>query len=408
MGKVKIAFVLSEYGLPVPAKMGGAIETLMTMLLEQNEKEGRFEFVFISPDEKEEKIVYKHTVCYSCLQSVIENVELPIIGQKIQYKLRMYFPLIFIKGSSYYRKARKIAKKNNVDYVIAEGVLPEQFIIFLRTWKKEKIATHLHHYYSKSLLCDKIFGRTIATSKYIADKWNEKTPEGVKDTYILSNCIENEKFQISISPEQKLEVRKTIGFNTDDFVVLFCGRLVEEKGIKELVDAVLNIQDPKVKLLLIGSDSFAKGNRGQFAKEIEKLVIENNRKIVHLDYVENNQLYQYYQSADLQVVPSIVEEAAGLVALEGMISKIPLIITQSGGMVEYVNKKYTRVIPKDINLVASLRKNIIELRDNPEERQRMVEGAYEWAKQFSKQRYYADFCNIMTEWRKEVEKNSLW
>ena len=36
--KLKIAFIISDEGLPVPAVFGGAIETLVTLLIEENEK----------------------------------------------------------------------------------------------------------------------------------------------------------------------------------------------------------------------------------------------------------------------------------------------------------------------------------------------------------------------------------
>ena len=42
-----IAFVLPSFALPVPDRKGGAIEALMTMLLEQNEEAGKFRFIFI-------------------------------------------------------------------------------------------------------------------------------------------------------------------------------------------------------------------------------------------------------------------------------------------------------------------------------------------------------------------------
>ena len=129
---------------------------------------------------------------------------------------------------------------------------------------------------------------------------------------------------------------------------------------------------------------------------------ENKERITYVGYIDNSLLYQYYQSADIQLVPSTCEEAAGLVTLEGMLSRIPLIVTRSGGMPEYVNAEYTKIIPKDEGLVENIREQIITLVDNPEERRRMAEGAYKWAKQFSKQRYYADLCNIMAEWREET------
>ena len=406
MKKLKIAFVLSEHGLPVPAKSGGAIETLMTMLLEQNEIEGRFDFLFISPGKKEEKKEFDHAICYSCLPDATTKKKrpMPILLQKIQYKLKQYFPGTFIKVSRYYKSASRIAKQNRADYIIAEGVLNEQFIHFLRIWGREKMATHLHHQCGKTVLCDMIFGKTIATSKYIADRWNESTPEQGKNTFILKNCIDIKKFNIMLSSEQRLKIRKMAGFDTNDFVVLFCGRIVAEKGVRELIDAVTGISDTRVKLLIIGSDSFAQGNKGQYAEDIEKLVAENKERIIHLGYVDNGLLYQYYQSADVQVVPSLCEEAAGLVVLEGMMSRAPLIITHSGGMIEYVNKEYTKIIPKDEHLVESIREHMLALMNDPDECQRMTAGAYEWAKQFSKQKYYADFCDIMDEWRKEIVK----
>lgn len=45
--KLKIAFIISDEGLPVPAVFGGAIETLVTLLIEENEKAQKFEFIIV-------------------------------------------------------------------------------------------------------------------------------------------------------------------------------------------------------------------------------------------------------------------------------------------------------------------------------------------------------------------------
>lgn len=50
--------------------------------------------------------------------------------------------------------------------------------------------------------------------------------------------------------------------------------------------------------------------------------------------------------ADVQVVCSICEEAAGLVAIEGMMSGLPLIITDSGGLPEYVGENAYAVLKR--------------------------------------------------------------
>ena len=395
--KQKIVFVLPENGLRVPATMGGAIETLLTMLLERNEKERKFQFVFIFPTSQAEKTYYECAVCYGCTVKSIGGVAGEFC-KKVWIKIGLYFPKLFPRVSKYYRKACRIAKREKADYVIAEGILPDQFINFGYVWKRESLGTHLHNQYVKTQRCDEIFGKTIAISEFIADRWNEKTPEQWKNTYVLHNCIDIDKFNVPISEERKNEIRREMGFCPEDFIVIFCGRLVAQKGVKELIDAVLNIDDPAIKLLLIGSDDFARGDKGKYAQEIKETVRQNSDKISHLGYIENGLIYQYYQSADMQVIPSTWEEPAGLVVLEGMMSKIPLVITRSGGMVEYVDEEYTEIIPNDENIVENIRNKILELKKDSGKRERMAEGAYKWVRQFTSQKYYEDFCAIMDDW----------
>ncbi len=394
----KIAFILPEGSLPIPAVMGGAIETLMTMLLEQNEVEKKFQFVFVYSGDKNERIEYENSVCYCCKLPEKKKEKLSF-WDKVWYKLGTFFPKYFPSVSKYYRDACKIARKEKADFVIAEGLYPTNFSNFRYYWNIEKLAIHIHSEVEKPQGSDEIAGKTLAISDFVADRWNEKTPDKRKDTFVFKNSITREKFDINMSSEEIAGVRKAVGFEKDDFVVFFCGRMIQVKGVRELIWAVLNIHNPKIKLLLIGSDDFARGDKGEYAKEIKTLVLENRDRITHLGYVDNGKLYQYYKSADLQVVPSLWEEAAGLVAIEGMICKIPQIVTKSGGMVEYVNENYTKIIPKDDTLVSTLSEQIQFLYENPKERERMAQGAYEWSKQFSKEHYYQRFCEIMSEWK---------
>ena len=72
-------------------------------------------------------------------------------------------------------------------------------------------------------------------------------------------------------------------------------------------------------------------------------------QVIHVGYINNDELYKYYQIADMQAVPSMWEEAAGLVAIEGMASGLPLVVTRSGGMVEYVDEKCALTVDKEKN-----------------------------------------------------------
>lgn len=402
MKQKKIAFILPEGSLPIPATMGGAIETLMTMMLNENETKGNYDFLFVYSGEENKKVSYKHSVCYACKLHNRSGKVWDFLT-KVWYKLGTYFPKSFPAVSRYYRDAAKIAKKEKADYVIAEGLYPTNFKNFSYIWDKKNLALHIHSEVAKNPVSDEILEKTIAISDFVAQRWNENTPEKMKDTYVWKNSIRREKFDVNMTKDQRNEVRKSLGYYEDDFVVFFCGRMIQVKGVKELIEAVLGIENEKVKLLIIGSDDFARGDKGEYAKEVRALVEKNPDRIKHLGYVDNAKLYQYYKSADLQVVPSLWEEAAGLVAIEGMVSKIPLIVTKSGGMIEYVHKDYTKIVPKDEHIVQTLQKEIVYLYENPSVRDEMSQGAYDFAKRFSQEQYYQDFCDMMEQWEKDIQ-----
>lgn len=96
---------------------------------------------------------------------------------------------------------------------------------------------------------------------------------------------------------------------------------------------------------------------------------QDTDRIRFTGYIENAELYQYYQCADMQVVPSMWEEAAGLVAIEGMLSGLPLVVTKSGGLVEYAPKEVAMQIERN-GIVENLKMAIETVMYNPVERRK--------------------------------------
>ena len=100
--------------------------------------------------------------------------------------------------------------------------------------------------------------------------------------------------------------------------------------------------------------------------------------------------------ADIQCIPTLVEEAAGLVLLEAMAAGLPTIITKSGGMVEYATKETSIIIERE-NIVENLKKAILYLKNNPEERERMALASKKQSQQFNEDWYYRNFADIVKE-----------
>ena len=69
-------------------------------------------------------------------------------------------------------------------------------------------------------------------------------------------------------------------------------------------------------------------------------------------------MHYIYQLADISVIPSLCEDAAPLVAVEAMASGLPLIVTKSGGIPEYVSRKCALILEKDNQLIPNLQKSL--------------------------------------------------
>lgn len=113
-----------------------------------------------------------------------------------------------------------------------------------------------------------------------------------------------------------------------DFVILFVGRFSEEKGIKFLCQAILELKknkDLKFKAILVGD--------GPEREEITTFIHTHRLEkiIITPGWVSPSELKDYYSAADVFVGPS-VREALGLVFIEALASGTPIIATKTGGI----------------------------------------------------------------------------
>ena len=129
---------------------------------------------------------------------------------------------------------------------------------------------------------------------------------------------------------------------------------------------------------------------------MKKLCKKNRNRIVATGYVDNSEIYKYAMAADIQCVPSLWEEAAGLVTIEAMAYGIPTIVTNSGGMTEYVTEENALIIERD-GIAENLKNAICYLKDNPELRNQMSKNAKIQSKKYGEETYYKNFVNTVYE-----------
>jgi glycosyltransferase involved in cell wall biosynthesis len=143
-----------------------------------------------------------------------------------------------------------------------------------------------------------------------------------------------------IDMERVNTIRNSLGIKTNDFVVGFIGRLVNDKGIPELVQAwkfVIN-EYSNVKLLLVGPFE----NRDGLNNDCINL-ISHEESIIHVDYT--NEPTIYYSLMNIFILPSY-REGFPTVVLEASAMRLPVITTMKTGCIDSIDENVTGVFCK--------------------------------------------------------------
>jgi len=119
-----------------------------------------------------------------------------------------------------------------------------------------------------------------------------------------SNGIDTAEFDpTSVTKEKKNEMRKELGIKQNDFIFLFVGRIVKDKGINELIHAFSNLspQYPEAHLVLAGRYEM---NLNPITAETQN-AIQNNPNIHAVGF--QSEIKNYFAFADVLTFPSYRE-----------------------------------------------------------------------------------------------------
>jgi len=161
-------------------------------------------------------------------------------------------------------------------------------------------------------------------------------------------------------------------------VVLFVGRLTAHKGIQTIIEAAA-LTGPDVKYLMVGPGEFP----AAWSRRMRQLKVED--RIVLAGKVAESELPAYYTACDLLVLPSVSRlEAFGLVLVEAMASRRPVVASDMPGVREVVRDGKTGLLCEPFNS-DDLAAKIGALAGSEKERQEMgaagrklAEERYSW------------------------------
>lgn len=239
----------------------------------------------------------------------------------------------------------------------------------------------------------KNFGKLTNEDKYIAllERWGCHVADAVIP---VSGWVGNELTEIYGAPSGKLHVvpcavdpswfqsvdsahlpdlRSALAA-PKEILLSYVGRLDPEKGVDTLIEAVSLLADrhPGLRLVVAG-----KGNEQPALESLARSAgIE--KRVRFLGYVAGPALEALYKVTNILVCPSKYEPF-GIVPLEGMINRVPVIVSDTGGMAEIVEhgRSGLKVPPGNSRALAQ---SIEALIRTPEEAQRLASAGYERAK----------------------------
>ena len=380
--------------MPVPAVCGGAIETLITSIVKKYSKNDGFHLTIFSVYHKKAveeakkypdvTFVWTHTnTFWNLSKHAVYLAVRELTGKTIRVLQR------------HYNEIATVIQSKKFDLLIVEGGDEKAVIDIAKGYKREQLVFHAHVHFIPKEEVAKGYGHMIGVSEFVKEEYLNACKVPVK-AHVLRNAIDVGKFSRSVSDAQKRKIRKKLGLSEKDFVILYVGRIMEVKGVLELMQAVTGLEDPHIKLLIMGSANSGKRAFSSYERKVKKLSQQNRDRIIFTGYVDNAEVYQYASVADVQCVPSLWEEAAGLVLLEAMAEGIPLIVTKSGGAIEYVDESTALIIDRE-NIVENLKRAICYMKEHPEDRRRMSEKEKLQSRNYDETVYYKNFVKMLDE-----------
>lgn len=158
------------------------------------------------------------------------------------------------------------------------------------------------------------------------------------------------------------------GVNDSDPVILFSGRVSEEKGVLELpsIYKKLKTQIPNVKLVIAG--------KGPAENELQKLLPE----AIYLGWVDHKELPDIYSSADLLVLPSRFD-TFGCVVLEALSCGLPVVAYKTKGPKDIINHGRNGYLVKNkTEMISSIIEFINSNTNKDEFKKEAIRGASEY------------------------------
>ncbi|MEM1994806.1 MAG: glycosyltransferase family 4 protein [Nitrososphaerales archaeon] len=217
--------------------------------------------------------------------------------------------------------------------------------------------------------------KVICCSRFMAEQVNKVLGVPYEKIQVIPNGIDPKIF----SGLKDVDAVRSRFVDKNGVLILFVGRLVVEKGVRVLLDAIPKVLRKVDARFVIAGDGYMKN---EVLSRISQDGLKD--KVAVTGYLDTEMIRKLFLAADVCVVPSIYEPF-GIVALEAMAAGCPVVASDTGGLSEIIEHEKTgiKVYPNNADSLAwgILRvlesKELVEqIRKNMREK---VEREYKWS-----------------------------
>lgn len=210
--------------------------------------------------------------------------------------------------------------------------------------------------------------RVICCSQFMASEIQTAFQAPLDKLDIIPNGVDTARFDALVG-EDLSDFRRRFAAD-DEEIIFYVGRIVQEKGVHVLVQAMTRIlaSRPSAKLVVAGTGGSLVSARAL----ADQLGLGG--KAYFTGFISDDDRDRLLRVADVSVFPSLYEPF-GIVALEAMAARSPVVATDVGGLGEVIEPHETGIIvrPDDPD---SLAWGVLHTLDRPDWARARVENAY--------------------------------
>ncbi len=215
--------------------------------------------------------------------------------------------------------ARLLAKQFDIPLVHTYHTMYEDYVHYITKGYFNRSSKKIVEYLTK-FYCDKTATELIVPTKKTYDLFKEKYKVD-RNVHIVPTGIEVERFYKEQFKKPEIdELRHRFGIKKDDFVILFVGRLGEEKSVDLLIEAQASLvrTNPNCKLLIVGDGP----DKEKFESLVRKFRLQNH--VIMTGKVPWKEVPKYYMLASIFATASKTE-TQGLTVIEAMAASKPVL-----------------------------------------------------------------------------------